>query len=52
MNRKEEAAKLINKKLKGETFLSYEEIAEDTVNRIRQLLLIIVVPVYKRIQVF
>ena len=27
MNRKEEAAKLINKKLKGETFLSYEEIA-------------------------
>lgn len=27
MNRKEEAVKLINKKLKGETFMSYEEIA-------------------------
>ena len=27
MNRKEEAVKLINKKLKGETVMSYEEIA-------------------------
>ena len=27
MNRKEEAVKLINKKLCGETFMSYEEIA-------------------------
>ena len=30
MNRKEEAVKLINKKLKGDTFLSYEEIATIT----------------------
>lgn len=30
MNRKEEAVKLINKKLNGETFLSYEEIATIT----------------------
>lgn len=27
MNRKEEAVKLINKKINGETFMSYEEIA-------------------------
>lgn len=27
MNRKEEAVKLINKKIRGETFMSYEEIA-------------------------
>lgn len=30
MNRKEEAVKLIRKKLSGETFLSYEEIATVT----------------------
>lgn len=30
MNRKEEAVKLINKKLSGETFMSYEEIATVT----------------------
>ncbi len=30
MNRKEEAVKLINKKINGETFLSYEEIATIT----------------------
>ena len=30
MNRKEEAVKLINKKLNGETFMSYEEIATVT----------------------
>ena len=30
MNRKEEAVKLINKKITGETFLSYEEIATIT----------------------
>lgn len=30
MNRKEEAVKLIRKKLNGETFLSYEEIATVT----------------------
>lgn len=30
MNRKEEAVKLIKKKLEGETFLSYEEIATVT----------------------
>lgn len=30
MNRKEEAVKLITKKLRGETFLSYEEIATVT----------------------
>ena len=30
MNRKEEAVKLITKKLSGETFLSYEEIATVT----------------------
>ena len=28
MNRKEEAVKLINTKLNGETFLNYKEIAE------------------------
>lgn len=30
MNRKEETVKLINKKLNGETFMSYEEIATVT----------------------
>jgi hypothetical protein len=30
MNRKEEAVSLINKKLKGETFMSYEDIATIT----------------------